>query len=92
VRSVIGGAKPSCCGPSAKRDAPLGFDIAPIARDLYAKNETEDLPAGALLASFGCERPTALAELRPGEVVLAADELAVRPADREPTHLTSRST
>ena len=63
------GAKPSCCGSSAK-DAPLGFDTDPITRDLYAANETMGLPAEALLASFGCGNPTALAELRAGEVVL----------------------
>ncbi len=70
VKAVIAGAKPSCCGSSAKKDAPLGFDTDPITRDLYAKGETEGLPSEALLASFGCGNPTALAELRAGEVVL----------------------
>jgi ubiquinone/menaquinone biosynthesis C-methylase UbiE len=66
VKAVLNGAKPSCCGSSAQ---PLtGTD--PITRDLYAEAETKDLPAEALLASFGCGNPTALAELRPGEVVL----------------------
>jgi len=69
VTAVVSGAKASCCGSSAK-ELPLGFDTDPITRDLYAEAETKGLPAEALLASFGCGNPTALAELRPGEVVL----------------------
>src|SRR5271170_4843169 len=42
----------------------------PISSNLYAHNETEGLPAEALLASLGCGNPTALAELRAGETVL----------------------
>jgi len=69
VKAVLQGAKPSCCGSSAET-VPLGFDTDPITRDLYGSDETAGLPAEALLASFGCGNPTALAELRPGEVVL----------------------
>jgi len=68
VTAVLRGAKPSCCGSSVK-EGPLGF-TDPITRDLYDKTDTESLPQEALLASFGCGNPTALAELRPGEVVL----------------------
>jgi SAM-dependent methyltransferase len=49
------------CGPSAS---------APITRDLYTEAETATLPETAVRASLGCGNPTALAELRPGEVVL----------------------
>ncbi|MGZ5492478.1 MAG: arsenite methyltransferase [Thermoanaerobaculia bacterium] len=42
----------------------------PISSDLYAATTTEGLPENAVLASLGCGNPTALAELRPGEVVL----------------------
>ena len=42
----------------------------PITRDLYAADQTRGLPEAALLASFGCGNPTALAELQPGEIVL----------------------
>lgn len=66
VKAVLNGAKPSCCGSASSQLA--GTD--PITRDLYAGDETKDLPAEALLASFGCGNPTALAELKPGEVVL----------------------
>jgi len=41
-----------------------------MARGLYAVDETSDLPAEAVLASLGCGNPTALADLKPGEVVL----------------------
>ncbi len=68
VTAVLKGAKPSCCGSSA-RDNPLGF-TDPITRDLYAATDTASLPEEAVLASFGCGNPTALAELRAGEVVL----------------------
>jgi SAM-dependent methyltransferase len=66
VQAVVGGKKPSCCGSSASGMG--GTD--PITRDLYVESETAGLPEEALLASFGCGNPTALAELRPGEVVL----------------------
>lgn len=37
---------------------------------LYDLSETADLPDTATLASLGCGNPTAVADLRPGEVVL----------------------
>ncbi len=69
VKAVMKGAKASCCGSSAS-DPALGFDTDPITRDLYDATDTQSLPEKALLASFGCGNPTALAELRAGEVVL----------------------
>ena len=54
----------SCCSKSPQS----GCD--PITADLYSKGETESLPAEAVLASFGCGNPTALAQLNPGEIVL----------------------
>jgi ubiquinone/menaquinone biosynthesis C-methylase UbiE len=54
--------KASCCGEGGCAD--------PISSNLYAAGETEGLPESALKASLGCGNPTALAELRPGEVVL----------------------
>jgi arsenite methyltransferase len=59
-------AKPcSCCGGSAAAEP-----RDESARGLYAVDETSDLPAQAVLASLGCGNPTALADLKPGEVVL----------------------
>jgi arsenite methyltransferase len=43
---------------------------SPVTSALYDARETAGLPAEALLASLGCGNPTALAELREGEVVL----------------------
>ncbi len=56
-------AEGSCCGV-----APAGAD--PITANLYDSAQTSDLPEAAVLASLGCGNPTALAELKPGEVVL----------------------
>lgn len=59
-----GCGEPSCCsGSSAGR-------VDPITRDLYDDKERAQLPEKAVLASLGCGNPTALAELRPGEIVL----------------------
>jgi arsenite methyltransferase len=58
------GGRSSCCGPAAEQV----WD--PITSDLYSDAETAGLPAEALLASLGCGNPTALAELRAGDVVL----------------------
>ncbi|MCL4746193.1 MAG: methyltransferase domain-containing protein, partial [Burkholderiaceae bacterium] len=54
----------SCCssGPLAGTD--------PITRDLYDSVQTGQLPEAAVLASLGCGNPTALAELKAGDVVL----------------------
>ena len=53
------------CGPAATVEPQDEF-----ARGLYTVDETGELPAEAVLASLGCGNPTALADLRPGEVVL----------------------
>ncbi|MBI4298962.1 MAG: arsenite methyltransferase [Chloroflexi bacterium] len=45
-----------------------GSDV--ITRDLYAPQEVAFIPANAAVFSLGCGNPTALTELRPGEVVL----------------------
>jgi len=63
---VATGAKPGCCGGGSREcSAP-----DPITSNLYTTSETAMLPAEAVLASLGCGNPTALAELREGEVVL----------------------
>ena len=57
------GAKAACgCEASCCADA--------ITSNLYDDSQTETVPAEAMLASLGCGNPTALAQLRPGEVVL----------------------
>jgi arsenite methyltransferase len=63
---VITGAKNSCCGSS-----PAEAHCAdPITGNLYEAEQIGQLPETAVLASLGCGNPTALAELKPGEVVL----------------------
>ena len=57
------GVKADCgCGTSACCD--------PITSDLYDQSEATAIPAEALLASLGCGNPTALAELKAGDIVL----------------------
>jgi arsenite methyltransferase len=51
----------SCCG---------GDKADPITSGLYDELQKKDLPDTAVLASLGCGNPTALAELKAGEVVL----------------------
>jgi len=63
LRVKSGGS--SCCGASP------GTSCAdPITSNLYDSTEAGQVPEEALLASLGCGNPTALAQLRPGEVVL----------------------
>ena len=66
ARRVTAGEGSSCCGASAS----CGTDVDPITRDLYDAAQTGAIPEEALKASLGCGNPTALAELKPGEVVL----------------------
>jgi SAM-dependent methyltransferase len=61
------GSKGTCCGTSSCC-GPDGTD--PITRDLYDAVTASSLPEKAVLASLGCGNPTALAELKEGEVVL----------------------
>src|SRR5690242_17896380 len=57
-------ASTGCCGGAASASSD------PITANLYVSGETDELPEAAVLASLGCGNPTALAELREGEVVL----------------------
>src|SRR3972149_9249544 len=55
-------ADTSCCGPTSCGSV--------VTKDLYGKDELRGLPTEAVAASLGCGNPTALAQLKPGEVVL----------------------
>ena len=55
----------SCCGSGSSRG-----ECDPITSNLYGAADKEGLPAEAVAASLGCGNPMALADLRPGEVVL----------------------
>ncbi len=52
----------SCCESSCCTD--------PVTDNLYSDSQTTGLPEEAILASLGCGNPTALTELKPGDVVL----------------------
>jgi ubiquinone/menaquinone biosynthesis C-methylase UbiE len=65
ARNARNGLKSGCgCGTSACCDSD------PITSNLYDEGQAAAIPPAALLASLGCGNPTALAELKAGEVVL----------------------
>jgi arsenite methyltransferase len=64
LRSKAGDGS-SCCGASSSCGT-----VDPITGNLYDKAQTSQIPEEALKASLGCGNPTALAELKPGEIVL----------------------
>ena len=64
ARQVAAG-NAACCGGGAELS---GCD--PITRNLYDESEKSALPADAVAASLGCGNPTALADLKAGEIVL----------------------
>ena len=63
LRVKSGGS--SCCGSSPKSGC-----ADPITTNLYDAAQIGQLPEEAVLASLGCGNPTALAQLKPGEIVL----------------------
>jgi arsenite methyltransferase len=70
ARRVTQGA-PGSCGPvSSCCGAAPASGPDPITTDLYDQDQTSGLPEQAVLASLGCGNPTALAELKEGDVVL----------------------
>lgn len=71
VTAALNRESTSCCG-GGPSEAPCcgGSVVSPIVIGNYAPGETADLPEEALLASFGCGNPVALAKLEPGQTVL----------------------
>jgi arsenite methyltransferase len=67
ARRAAEGRVSSCCGGSCGAE---DGSADPITSNLYVRGETATLPPAAVLASLGCGNPTALAELKAGEVVL----------------------
>ncbi len=63
ARSVTVTGASACCDPAMRC-------CDPITKDLYGDSEKGLLPEKAVLASLGCGNPTALIELKPGEIVL----------------------
>jgi arsenite methyltransferase len=74
-RHVAETRRPSCCGPGQAaecgcRPSAQAIEVAESATRLYSPDELEDLPTSVTEMSLGCGNPTAIAELKPGEVVL----------------------
>src|SRR4051812_47302275 len=63
---VQSGAGNSCCGGASALEA----SCDPITSNLYDAGQEGEVPDTALKASLGCGNPTALAQLKPGEIVL----------------------
>ncbi|HZC34492.1 MAG TPA: arsenite methyltransferase [Chthoniobacterales bacterium] len=57
----------SCCGDRASAE---GASCDPITSNLYDATEEGEVPDTAIRASLGCGNPSALAQLKPGEIVL----------------------
>ncbi len=72
-RVADGQGSASCCGPATGSSGCCGSTTEswdPITANLYDEGEAAGIPAEALLASLGCGNPTALADLKEGDVVL----------------------
>ena len=63
---VARGQASSCCGAASAFDGCCD----PITSNLYETGQMGEIPETAVTASLGCGNPTALAELKPGEIVL----------------------
>jgi arsenite methyltransferase len=62
-------AEDSCCSPSASGDKCCSSDEV-ATYTFYDGDDVAGLPEDAVQGSFGCGNPTALASLKPGEVVV----------------------
>jgi arsenite methyltransferase len=63
----VGKGGSACCGTAPSTASGCGD---PITSNLYEAAQVAQIPEEAMLASFGCGNPTALAKLSPGEIVL----------------------
>ena len=66
ARGVTSGSAVGCCGDASVLEA----SCDPITSNLYDAAQEREVPDTAIRASLGCGNPTALAELKPGEIVL----------------------
>ena len=64
MRVKSGDGSPCCCADTSAGS----YD--PITSNLYDPAQEGEVPETAIKASLGCGNPTALAELKPGEIVL----------------------
>jgi SAM-dependent methyltransferase len=68
--ATCGCGQPVDCGCGAGCCTPTDENQPGAAAEFYSVEDRDALPETAVLASLGCGNPTAVAELRPGEVVL----------------------
>jgi arsenite methyltransferase len=68
--ATCGCGQPVDCGCGADCCTGVDENQPGVAAELYPADDRAALPETAVLASLGCGNPTAVAELRPGEVVL----------------------
>jgi SAM-dependent methyltransferase len=72
--SFEGPGQTSCCGPSQSSSccgpSEAAIEITDTAARFYPSEELAEMPESVTGASAGCGNPLAIAELRPGEVVL----------------------
>jgi arsenite methyltransferase len=64
------GLPADCCSKTSCCEGAASSSCDPITSDLYGEGQKNGVPEKAFLASLGCGNPTALAELKPGEIVL----------------------
>ena len=64
------GLPADCCSKTSCCEGAASSSCDPITSDLYDEAQKSGVPEKAILASLGCGNPTALAELKPGEIVL----------------------
>jgi arsenite methyltransferase len=69
LRVKSGEGNPCCCG-----DGSAG-SCDPMTSNLYDATQEGEVPETAIKASLGCGNPTALAELKEGEIVLDVTEM-----------------
>ncbi|HYI15528.1 MAG TPA: arsenite methyltransferase [Thermomicrobiales bacterium] len=72
VTAVLNREPASCCGGSTAAASCCGSStvVSPIVIGNYTPGDTAGLPEEAVLASFGCGNPVALAKLESGQTVL----------------------
>ena len=68
--ATCGCGQPVDCGCGAGCCTSVDENQPGVAAEFYSVDERDALPETAVLASLGCGNPIAVAELRPGEVVL----------------------
>src|SRR6266516_29002 len=68
ARAAASRERAACCGLDVALTDARGEEVFGAA--LYRDQPGADAPASALAASLGCGVPTAVADLRPGEIVL----------------------